>query len=70
MADSASTTGTPPRTPRWVKISAVIAIAVIVVVGFALIVQGPHRGPGQHGPGVEQEQPGGPGRHDPSRWGH
>ena len=40
-------------TPRWVKLSAIVAVVVIVLVGIMLLAGG---GPGGHGPG----------RHSPS----
>lgn len=45
----------PPRTPRWVKISAIIAGVVIVLVVALLISDsqglGGEHGPGRHAPG-------------------
>jgi hypothetical protein len=34
-------------TPRWVKVSAVIAVVVVALVGVMLLAGGP----GEHGPG-------------------
>jgi hypothetical protein len=38
----------PPRTPRWVKVSIVITIVLVVLVG-ALLLTGGH-GPSRHSP--------------------
>ena len=34
-------------TPRWVKVSAIIGLVVVVLFLVVLVVHGPHR-PGQH----------------------
>lgn len=40
--------GSPPRTPRWVKVSAiVVGVLILVVVAVALISDRDH-GPGRH----------------------
>ncbi|MEU3641282.1 hypothetical protein AB0H23_34330 [Streptomyces albogriseolus] len=46
------TSGVPGRTPvagmpRWVKVSGLIALIVVLLVGVMLLV----KGPGEHGPG-------------------
>lgn len=55
--DVRQTEDRPSSTPRWVKVSGVIAIVlVLLVVGLALFGGGKH-GPGRHMPssnGVEQ----------------
>ena len=38
-------------TPRWVKVSAIIALALIVLVVVALLVGGGNHGPGRHSSG-------------------
>jgi hypothetical protein len=38
----------PPGTPRWVKVSGIIALALVLLVVVMLLVGG---GPGGHGPG-------------------
>lgn len=48
---------TPPRMPRWVKVSGIVVLVLILVV-VALLLFGPDAfGPGQHGPG--RHMPGG-----------
>lgn len=46
----------PPRAPRWVKISGLAVVAVIVgVIVLVLLGGGPGKhGPGRHGDGGEQ----------------
>jgi hypothetical protein len=69
--------GTPPRAPRWVKISAIIAAALVLAIVVMLVIGGDH-GPDRHGPdrqepGSPQEQEIGPendAKHDPSEWSH
>lgn len=65
--------GPHPRAPRWVKVSAIVAVAVVaaVVLVLALGIGGDH-GPGRHSPGGEpaepaQDQPGG---HEPPEGAH
>lgn len=58
MADRKTTT----NTPRWVKVSGIIAIVLVLLVVLIMIVSGGKHGPGRHLPsstGVEQsvEQP-------------
>ena len=55
----ASSTSTPPRTPRWVKVSGII-LAVLVLVFVAVALFG--GGPGGHGPGrhTSSDSPDGP----------
>jgi hypothetical protein len=45
-------------TPRWVKVSAIIALAVVVLIAVMLIVGRGSHGPGRHGLGGD-----GSGRH-------
>jgi hypothetical protein len=37
----------PPGTPRWVKVAAVIALLILVMLAVALLSGGKH-GPGRH----------------------
>jgi hypothetical protein len=39
-----------PATPRWVKLSVIIAIAVVVVVVVAALLTGGEHGPSRHLP--------------------
>ena len=36
----------PPKMPRWVKVSLIVGLVVLVLVGAVLLF-----GPGEHGPG-------------------
>lgn len=57
--------GTPPRTPRWVKVFGIIALVLILLV-IALLLFGPDTfGPGQHGP--SRHMPGGGGQSPPTQ---
>ncbi|MGI9099587.1 MAG: hypothetical protein ACR2H2_14045 [Solirubrobacteraceae bacterium] len=38
----------PPRTPRWVKVFAVIALVPVVLVVLMLLIDGDSHGPGRH----------------------
>ena len=62
MADPTPTsTSTPdgPRTPRWVKVLAIVAVGVIVLVAVLLLVGG-------HGPGQHMQADGGTGHAQPA----
>lgn len=54
--------GSPPSTPRWVKVFGIIFIVLVLLVGIIIItgVGGPH-GPGRHiatpTPTIEVQQP-------------
>lgn len=39
--------GTPPATPRWVKVVAVVVVMLILIAIVALVAGGEH-GPGRH----------------------
>lgn len=39
---------TPPPTPRWVKVSMILIVALIVLVVVLMLAGGSH-GPGRHG---------------------
>lgn len=49
--DSHAHTGGEPGTPRWVKVFGIIAIVVVLLIGFILFsgLGGPH-GPQRHAP--------------------
>lgn len=52
-SDSAS----PPGVPRWVKVSGIIVIALVLLfVGLRVTGLGGNHGPGRHGPGGAQER--------------
>jgi ATP-dependent Zn protease len=54
----------PPSTPRWVKVSGIIAIVLVLLVVIMMFIGGGKHGPGRHGFGgepaeqIEQEAPG------------
>jgi hypothetical protein len=50
---------TPPATPRWVKVSGIIAVVVVVLVVIMALAGGEH-GPSRHLPGGDN-----PGGHTP-----
>jgi uncharacterized membrane protein len=39
-----------PSTPRWVKVSGIIAVVVVVLI-VVLVLAGGEHGPGRHAPG-------------------
>lgn len=41
----------PPATPRWVKVSAIVAAVVVVVVVVVALIAGGEHGPARHLPG-------------------
>ena len=43
--------GSPPSTPRWVKVFGIIALALVLLLGIMLLSGGEH-GPGRHIPPV------------------
>ncbi len=47
-----STTTTPsyPGTPRWVKVSGIIAFVLVLLVVVMLVIGGGSHGPGRHTP--------------------
>ena len=42
--------GSTTSTPRWVKVSGIIAIVLVLLFGILLFPGGPYRGPGDHTP--------------------
>jgi hypothetical protein len=49
--------GRPPGVPRWLKVSAVVMAAVIVLVLIGMVLVGGDHGPGRHlGAGVSLER--------------
>ena len=74
---SAIPTG-PPARPRWVKITAIVVLVLILLVGAKFAIGGGSHGPGRHGGGDgngSQMPPasvtdGGSGGHTPPPGGH
>lgn len=48
--DQRSTTDTPPGLPRWVKLSGIIALVLVVIVLITMFTLGGNHGPGRHLP--------------------
>jgi hypothetical protein len=48
-ADRAS----PPRMPRWVKLSLILAAVLVLVVVIAMLIAGGGHGPSRHAPGLQ-----------------
>jgi hypothetical protein len=46
--DSEPTHGSAASTPRWVKISGIVALVVILLVVVLLLLGGGNHGPGRH----------------------
>ncbi|MFC4711755.1 hypothetical protein [Planococcus dechangensis] len=46
----------PPRTPRWLKVFGLIAIALILLVIAIMLFGGGNHGPGRHSSGDEATQ--------------
>jgi hypothetical protein len=42
-----------PSTPHWVKVSGVIVIVIVVLIGIMVLSGGEH-GPNRHTPAIEQ----------------
>ena len=40
----------PPSTPRWVKVSGIIAIVLVLLVVIIMFISGGKHGPGRHIP--------------------
>lgn len=52
MADPSTPSGSKPPRPRWVKVSIIVGVLVLLVVILALTgVLGAQHGPGRHLPG-------------------
>ena len=52
MADRPSPPETgPPGAPRWVKVFAIVAVAVVVLILAVALLSGGEHGPGRHLPG-------------------
>lgn len=63
--------GSPPATPRWVKVSGVIALLVLLLFVVLALAGGAH-GPGRHtgGGGGDPTPPPGVTEHGPPAGGH
>ena len=57
MDDPAEAAG-PPRTPRWVKISGIVAVVLAALVAVVFATGGPgEHGPGRHSGGDDRSPP-------------
>jgi hypothetical protein len=48
-ADRAS----PPRMPRWVKLSLIVVAVLVLVVVVVMLIAGGDHGPSRHAPGIQ-----------------
>lgn len=55
----------PPTTPRWVKVSAIVAAVVVVVVVVVALIAGGEHGPSRHLPGGDDVPHTPPVQHSP-----
>jgi hypothetical protein len=44
---------TPPRMPRWVKLSLILAALLVLLVVVAMLIAGGGHGPSRHTPGIQ-----------------
>jgi hypothetical protein len=49
-ADGAS----PPRMPRWVKLSMILVAVLVLVVVIVMLIAGGGHGPSRHAPGIQR----------------
>ena len=56
---------TPPAMPRWVKVSGLVAVVVIVSAVLIMVLSGGEHGPGRHLPGGGGEDHTPPVEHSP-----
>ncbi len=79
-AGVAADRGSPPRMPRWVKVSGIIVAVLVLLLVIVMLIAGGGHGPSRHAPGI-QAPPltvtgdftlfgGGLGVHTPSAVGH
>ncbi len=57
----------PAGTPRWVKVSGIVALIVVGLLVVMILAGGGQHGPDRHAPSGGQQQPGG---HTPPAGGH
>lgn len=72
MSDSGedrASSGSPPHTPRWVKVSALVALVVVLLIVALLVFGGGRHGPGRHGSSGSAPVSGGQ-EHAPPQGGH
>ena len=74
-ADGAS----PPRMPRWVKLSLIVVAVLVLLVVVVMLIAGGDHGPSRHAPGIQVPPvsvaadftlSSGPGGHTPSAVSH
>ena len=46
--------GSPPGIPRWLKVSVIIVIVLVLLFGILHLTTGNGMGPGMHIPSIEQ----------------
>jgi len=63
--DRESTIGRPPSTPRWVKVSGIIVIVLILLVGIMMFASGGEHGPSRHVPSASVTESGDTSGHIP-----
>jgi hypothetical protein len=43
----------PPRMPRWVKVSGIVVAVLVILVVLMMLLAGGGHGPGRHMPGIQ-----------------
>jgi hypothetical protein len=52
-ADLGADGASPPRMPRWVKFSLILAAVLVLVVVIVMLLAGGGHGPSRHAPGIQ-----------------
>jgi hypothetical protein len=45
--------GSPPRMPRWVKMSLILVAVLVLLVVIVMLIAGGGHGPSRHAPGIQ-----------------